>query len=93
MAHNDDDDILASIEAGKVTGLTFFDLSAAFDTVGHTILWKRLDYWFGVTGEALAWLKSYMTIRCQRVKLDDCLFSKADLKFGVPRESILGPLF
>ena len=69
--------------------LTF---SAAFDTIDHTILLRRLDDWFGVTGKALDWFESYLTGRCQRIRLGDCLSSKADLKFGVPQGSVLGPL-
>ena len=85
-------DFLASMNAGRVTALTLLDLSAAFDTIDHTILLSRLDYWFWVTGKALNWFKSYLTGRCQRIKIVDCLSSKADLKFGVPQGSVLGPL-
>ena len=85
-------DILASMDAGKVTALSLLEFSAAFDTIDHTILLRRLDDWFGVTGKALAWFKSYLAGRCQRIKLGDCLSSKADLKFGVPQESVIGPL-
>ena len=85
-------DILASMDAGKVTALLLLDLSAAFDTIGHTILLSRLDDLFGVTGKALNWFKSYLTGRCQSIILGDCLSSKADLKFGVPQGSILDPL-
>ena len=88
--HND---ILASRDAGKVTSLALLDLSAAFDTLDHTILLRRLDDWFGATGKALNWFfKLYLTDRCQRIKPGDCLSSKADLKFGVPQRSVLGPL-
>ena len=86
-------DIPASVDAGKVTTLTLLDFSGAFDTIDHTILLSRLDDWFGVTGKALNWFKSYSTGRCQRIKLGDCLSSKADLKFGVSQgSSVLGPL-
>ena len=85
-------DIIASMDAGKVTTLTLLDLSVAFDTIDHTILLRRLDDWFGATGKALDWFKSYLTGRCQRIKLGDCLSSKADLKFGVTQRSVLGPL-
>ena len=87
--HND---ITLSREAGKATALTLLDLSAAFDTIDHTILLRRLDYWFGVTGKALNWFKIYVTERCQKAKLGDCLSSKADLTFGVTQGSVLHPL-
>ena len=35
---------------------------------------------------------SYLTGRCQRIKLDECMSSKADLRFGVPQGAVLGPL-
>ena len=49
--------------------------------------WLVWGYW-----EALNWFKSYLTGRCQSIRLGDCLSSKADLKFGVPEGSVLGPL-
>ena len=87
--HND---ILASLNAGKVTAVTLFDLSAAFDTIDHTIILRRFDDWFGVTGKALDQFKLYLTDGCQRIRLGDCLSSKPDLKSAVPQVSVLGPL-
>ena len=51
IIHND---ILASMDAGKVTVLILLDLSVAFETIDHAILLKRPDDCFGVTGKALA---------------------------------------
>ena len=76
-----------------VTALTLLDLSAAFDTIDHTILLRRLGNWFGVSGKALDWLKSYLTGRRQRIKLGDRLSSRSDLSFGVPRGQFLVPCF
>ena len=87
--HND---ILSSMDDGRVTALTLLDLSAAFDTIDHTILLRRLGNWFGVSGKALDWFKSYLTGRSQRIKLGNCLFSRSDLSFGDPQGSVLGPL-
>ena len=75
-----------------MTALTLLDLSAAFNTIDHTILLRRLGYWSGVSGKALGWIKSYLTGRSQRIKLGNCLSSKSDLSFGVPQGSVLGLL-
>ena len=87
--HND---ILSSMDGGRVKALTLLDLSAAFDIIDHTILLKRLGNWFGVSGKALDWFKSYLTGRSQRIKLGNCLSSRSDLSFGVPQGSVLGAL-
>ena len=77
-------DLLSSIAGdGRVTALTFLDLSSAFSTIDHTILLNRLDGWFGFTWKALKRLKSYLTGTCQGIKLGDCLSSRIDLLFGV----------
>ena len=87
--HND---ILSSMDDGRVTASALLDLSAAFDTIDHIILLRRLGDWFGVSGKALDWFKSYLTGRSQRIKLGNCLPSKSDLSFGVRQGSVLGPL-
>ena len=50
--HND---VTLNFEKGKVTALTLLDLSAAFDTIDHGILIKRLSMWYGISGTALNW--------------------------------------
>ena len=87
--HND---ILSSMNYGRVTALTLLDLSAAIDTIDHTILLRRLGNWFGVSGKALDWNKSYLTDRSQSIKLGNCLSSRSDLSFGDTQGSVLGPL-
>ena len=52
--HND---ILSSMDDGKVTALTLLDLSAAFNTIDHTILLSRLGNWFGVNENERQWSK------------------------------------
>ena len=84
--------IISSKDDGKVTATTLLDLSAAFDTIDHTILLRRLGNWFGVSGKALDWFKLYLTGRSQRTKLGNRLSSRPDLSFGVPQESVPGPL-
>ena len=45
------------MDASKVTALTLFDLSAAFDTIDHTILLRKFDEWFK-EGIQLVWILS-----------------------------------
>ena len=84
-------DIASALDEGSVCALLMLDTSAAFDTIDHQILLKRLECTFGIAGRALAWLRSYMTERYQCVVVGDSASSKRSLAFGVPQGSVLGP--
>ena len=43
-------DIMESIDSGKITILTALDMSAAFDTLDHITLLHRLQHTFGLSG-------------------------------------------
>ena len=60
----------------QVTLLVFLDLSAAFDTIDHSVLLHRLETKFGFTGTALEWFKSYLSGRFQQVVIDDATSDK-----------------
>ncbi len=86
-------DILHNMEQQKVTILVLIDLSAAFDTIDHNILFSRLESKFGITGTALTWHKSYLEARKQCVLLGDNVRStESVLRYGVPQGSCLGPI-
>ena len=81
------------MDSGKVTALTLLDLSAAFDTIDHSILLQTLEIWYGFSGVVISWLNSYLSDRLQSVKLDHCLSKNETLPFGVPQRSVLGRFF
>ena len=54
-------DIAASMDSGKAVELTLLDLSVAFSTIDHDILFNCLRDWFGVDGSVLRWIKSYLS--------------------------------
>jgi retron-type reverse transcriptase len=72
--------------------LVMLDLSAAFNTVDHSILLTRLRDRFGVTDQALHWIASYLTGRTQTVVLGPTAAKPTALSFGVPQGSLLGPV-
>ena len=48
----------------------FLDIKKAFDTVTHSILFKKLEH-YGFRGHSLELLKSYMTERKQYCKVNN----------------------
>ena len=52
-------DLLVASDNKQVSVLTLLNLSAAFDTIDHTILVHRLQHLFDILDKALEWLRSY----------------------------------
>ena len=85
-------DLKINSDNHKASILVLLDLSAAFDTIDHTILLHRLEHCLGIRGTALNWLSSYLTDRCFTVSIGNFQSDKVDIPYGVPQGSILGPL-
>ena len=85
------DKIVANLEQGKLPLAIFLDLSKAFDTIDHNILLDKLRF-YGITGKALDWFKSYLQKRQQYVQYGESVSSMSYIQTGVPQGSILGPL-
>ena len=83
-------DILLAIDNRHCVMFLLLDLTAAFDTVDHEILLKRLNSKFSICGTALEWFRSYLTNRTQVVLIDG---RKSSSECGVLQGSVLGPIF
>ena len=69
----------------------FVDLQKAFDTVNHTILLSKLEY-YGIRGSIKGWFESYLHKRKQSVIINGYESEIQILNHGVPQGSVLGPL-
>ena len=67
------------------------DLSKAFDTLDHDLLIAKL-YAYGFGKNALKLIKSYLSDRWQRTKINTFYSTWSALLKGVPQGSVLGPL-
>jgi len=76
----------------QVSALVLLDLSAAFDTIDHSILTNRLKTCYGISDSAFSLLSSYLSCRTQSVIIGQDCSSELPLLRGVPQGSVLGPL-
>ncbi len=75
--------IATVIDQNEIAAGVFLDLSKAFDTLNHEILFSKLGH-YGIRGVALNWMKVILIIENN--------FIASYNKCGVPQGSILGSL-
>ena len=85
-------DLLCSVNGGKVALLTLLDLSAAFDTIDHGLLLLWLEFRNGIKGSVLSRFCFYIAEHCQHVKVNFEVSANIALQCGVPQGSMLGPI-
>ena len=77
---------------GQKVGAIILDLSKAFDTLNHKLLFKKLQA-YGFHKKLLSFIESYFTNRKPRTKIGDSFSKYQKIVTGVPQDSILEPLF
>ncbi len=82
----------SSIDEKKLTVLVGLEISAAFDSVNHQLLLRRLKSVFGVSGTILNWISSYLHDRHQYVQLGRHRSSSVLCASGVPQGGVLSAL-
>ena len=84
--------IFEAFENNLYTLSVFIGLSRAFDTLDHTILFRKLEL-YGIRGNNHNWIKSLLSNRKQYIETDPITKTSLELvKYGVPQVSILALL-
>ena len=74
--------ICNAFEEKKYVFEIFLDLSIAFDTIDHNILFTKLQK-YGIRGSAFDWFQSYLSNRSQLVECNGVLSSTQQILHGV----------
>ncbi len=85
-------DALTAADERRVTLLALLDMSAAFDCVDHRLLLRQLQKRFGLTGDVLLWMTSFLTDRTQQIHYNGSFSPTKPIRDGVPQGSVLGPV-
>jgi len=84
-------DILMALDKRQCVYLVLLDLSAAFDTIDHSVFLSRLEEDNAITGNALKWMESYLHNRSQNICINERKSNNIHLDYGFPQGSVVGP--
>ena len=72
--------------------MIYTDFSSAFQSVNHRLLIHKLNRMYGISGQALAWITSYLSNRKQRVVLNGKVSDWVPIVSGTPEGGQISPL-
>ena len=84
-------DWAVAIHGGSAVDAIYIDFSRAFDSVVHSKLLYKLSN-FGITGNLLAFISSFLSNRLQCVVTEHCFSEWVPVLSGVPQGSVLDPI-
>lgn len=85
------EDLTSLLDNKQPIDIVYLDFKKAFDSVPHERLILQLNS-YGVSGNILKWIRSFVSGRTQRFKIGNNLSSKKNVISGIPQGSILGPV-
>ena len=80
------------LDIKRYSGAILMDLSKAYGNINHDLLIAKLHV-CSFSKESLKLIKSYLTSRWQRTKLNTGFSKSLEILLGVPQGSVLGHLF
>ena len=85
------EDVASSLNFCDQIDLIILDFCKAFDKVPHQRLLLKLNQ-FGIKGNILRWIESFLTSRTQQVVLEGTTSNQVHVNSEVPQGTVLGPL-
>lgn len=82
--------LFKNLDKSEQVDVVFTDFQKAFDKIDHYLLLRKLDD-FGISGNLLSWLSSFIIGRSQAVTINGHCSDFVNISSGVPQGSHLGP--